>query len=153
LFATNATITNATTTNLSALSIRDSFGQTGTVGQVLSTTGTSTRWVAAGSGATATGTYQAVQFTDGAGNFIATSTFTYGTTTGLQFGTSQRIAVDTAGRVTSGHFDVTAAPVPGTSYYMDLDLNGTPDVINGSITLVKGQIYRFYVNTPQTHSI
>jgi YVTN family beta-propeller protein len=156
LTSTNATITNATSTNIysdsvvanliAPLNVRDSYGATGTAGQLLSNTGTSTKWVNAPS--TATGTYQAIQFTDGAGNMLATSSFTYGTTTGLQFGsTNKRIAIDTVGNVTSAHFDVTADEFFHTAFYFDLDLNGTPDVINSPITLVKGQLYRFYINT------
>jgi Chaperone of endosialidase/Protein of unknown function (DUF2793) len=74
LFATNATITNSTSTNLYVAnlnsatstfngvvilnsSVKDSFGATGTVGQLLSSTGTSTKWInVASNGALASGT-------------------------------------------------------------------------------------------------
>lgn len=89
-------ITNASTTNLSLISgLYDSLNATGTVGQYLISTGTSTKWttVSAGVGCTSVGSAGTIQYASSTGGACdGTSTFAY-VNSRLGIGTSTPLAI------------------------------------------------------------
>lgn len=120
LYAPNAFFTDATSTdfNLSGW-FRDSVNATGTNGQVLSSTGTSTRWIAAGAGTVTAVSVASANGFAGSSSGGATPALTLSTTvTGLLYGNGTSIAATTttgSGSVVLDHSPTLITPILGVA--------------------------------------
>jgi len=104
---------------------KDSSGDLGTSGQVLSSTGAGTNWIAAGSGGTPAGNDSEIQFNN-SGSFGADSNFRWD-------GTNLRIGAAQAPEATlgfSGSITSLSAPVSSTRMY--LTVNSTNGILGAT---------------------
>jgi hypothetical protein len=114
---------------------KDSSGDLGTSGQVLSSTGSGTNWIDAGTGGTPAGSNQEIQFNN-SGSFGADSNFRWDGTN-LNIGTAQapEATLGVSGSITS-----LSAPVSATRMY--LTVNST----NGILGATYGNNFFFTCN-------
>lgn len=95
---------------------KDSSGDTGTSGQVLSSTGNGTNWITAGGGGTPAGNNEEIQFNN-SGSFGADSNFRWDGTD-LKIGTAQ---APEATLGVSGSITTLSAPVSSTRMYLTVN--------------------------------